>query len=302
MKVLVTDPIHEDGIKKLEEFADVEVATDLNQEALIKKIPEFDAIIVRSATKVGKDVLDAAENLKLIVRAGVGLDNIDLDVAEEKSIKVENTPEAPTTAVAELAIGLMLTWARNLPKADKSLKEGKWIKSQLVGTELKGKTLGIIGTGRIGREVAQRAKALGMNLLGHDVVKSDEFKEMNGEYVSLDELLKNSDYVTIHVPLIPPTEHMIGEEQLKLMKSTAVIVNTARGPIIDEKALVKALENEEIAGACVDVYEHEPPEESPLTQLDNVITIPHLGASTREAQRAAGILAAEKIRENLKQD
>lgn len=300
MKVLVTDPIHEDGIKKLEEFADVEVATDLDQEALIKKIPEFDAIIVRSATKVGKGELDAAENLKIIVRAGVGLDNIDLDAAEEKDIKVENTPEAPTTAVAELTIGLMLAWARKIPEADKAMKEGKWIKSELAGTELKDKTLGIIGTGRIGREVAQRAKTLGMNLLGYDVEKSDKFKEMSGEYVELEELLQNSDYVTLHVPLIPPTEHMIGEKELDLMKSTAVLVNAARGPIVDEEALIKALENEKIAGACIDVYEHDSPEESSLTQLDNVILTPHLGASTKEAQRTAGILAAEKIRENLK--
>ncbi|KXB02321.1 3-phosphoglycerate dehydrogenase [candidate division MSBL1 archaeon SCGC-AAA261F17] len=300
MKVLVTDPIHEDGIKKLEEFADVEVATGLDQESLLEKVPDFGAMIVRSATKVGKDLLDAGGNLKLIVRAGVGLDNIDLDAAKERNIKVVNTPEAPTTAVAELTISLMLAWARKIPKADKAMKEGKWIKSQLVGTELKDKTLGIIGTGRIGREVARRAKALGMNLLGYDVEKSDEFKEMGGEYVGLEELLQNSDYVTLHVPLIPPTRHMISEEELNLMKSTAVLVNAARGPIVDEEALIKALKNEKIAGACIDVCEHDPPEESPLTQLDNVILTPHLGASTREAQRTAGVLAAEKIRENLK--
>ncbi|KXB00282.1 3-phosphoglycerate dehydrogenase [candidate division MSBL1 archaeon SCGC-AAA261G05] len=300
MKVLVTDPIHEDGIKKLEEFADVEVATGLDQESLLEKVPDFGAMIVRSATKVGKDLLDAGGNLKLIVRAGVGLDNIDLDTAKERNIKVVNTPEAPTTAVAELTISLMLAWARKIPKADKAMKEGKWIKSQLVGTELKDKTLGIIGTGRIGREVARRAKALGMNLLGYDVEKSDEFKEMGGEYVGLEELLQNSDYVTLHVPLIPPTRHMISEEELNLMKSTAVLVNAARGPIVDEEALIKALKNEKIAGACIDVCEHDPPEESPLTQLDNVILTPHLGASTREAQRTAGVLAAEKIRENLK--
>lgn len=302
MKILVTDPIHEDGIKKMKEFADVEINTDLSHEELIEKVPEFDAMVVRSATKVREDVLESAKNLKLIVRAGVGLDNIDLDSAEEKGIEVNNTPEAPTNSVAELAIGLLMAWARKLVQADEAMKNGEWIKSQITGTELKGKTLGVIGTGRIGREVAKRAKALGMKLLGYDVVKSDEFRDMGGEYRELDGLLKNSDYITIHVPLIPQTKHMIGEEELRKMKTSAVIVNTARGPIIDEEALLKALQNEEIAGACLDVYESESPEDSDIVKLSNVISTPHIGASTKEAQRAAGVLAAEKIQEYFEEN
>ncbi|MBS3815326.1 MAG: hydroxyacid dehydrogenase [Hadesarchaea archaeon] len=302
MKILVTDPIHEDGLKKMKEFADVEINTDLSHEELIEKVPEFDAMVVRSATKVREDVLESAKNLKLIVRAGVGLDNIDLDSAEEKGIEVNNTPEAPTNSVAELAIGLLMAWARKLVQADEAMKNGEWIKSQITGTELKGKTLGVIGTGRIGREVAKRAKALGMKLLGYDVVKSDEFRDMGGEYRELDGLLKNSDYITIHVPLIPQTKHMIGEEELRKMKTSAVIVNTARGPIIDEEALLKALQNEEIAGACLDVYESESPEDSDIVKLSNVISTPHIGASTKEAQRAAGVLAAEKIQEYFEEN
>lgn len=299
MKVLITDPIHEDGIEKLKGFAEVEIATDLNHESLINKIPDFDAIIVRSATKVGEDVLDAAENLKLIVRAGVGLDNIDLDYAEELGINVENTPEAPSNAVAELAIGLMFSWARNIPKADKSLKKGKWIKSKLLGTELRGKTLGLIGTGRIGYEVAKKAKGLGMDLLGHDPQKNEEFKKIGGEYVELEYLLKKSDYITLHVPLLPPTKHMLGEEEFDLMKESAVLINTARGSVIDEDALINALEENRIAGACLDVFEEDPTDDGRLLDMPNVILTPHLGASTEEAQRSAGVLAAEKVEENL---
>lgn len=299
MKVLVTDPIHEDGLKRLKKFAEVEVSTDLDRETLVDKVSEFDVMIVRSATKVGKNVLDAGDNLKLIVRAGVGLDNIDLDYAEEIGVKVENTPEAPTFAVAELTLGLMLSWARKIPQADKSVKDEKWIKSQLVGTELRDKTLGIVGAGRIGLEVARRAKAFEMNLLGYDPEKRDEFRKLGGEYVKLENLLKESDYVTIHVPLIPPTKHMIAEDEFKSMKDSAVLVNTARGPIVDENALIEALQGGEIAGACLDVYEKDPIESGRFLDLPNVILTPHLGASSEEAQRAAGVLAAEKVKENL---
>lgn len=300
MKVLVSDPIHEDGLKALKEFADVEVATELSKEELIKKVADFDALVVRSATKVTKDVLEAAKNLKLVVRAGVGLDNVDLETAEARGIKVANTPEAPSIAVVELTVGLMLAWARNIPRADAGMKQGKWEKKELGGTELRGKTLGIIGTGRIGREVGYRARAFGMDLLLHDVIEVEEFaKEVGTKYVDLETLLRESDYVTIHVPLLPQTKHMIGKKEFELMKPTAVLVNTARGGVVDEAALIDALKSGEIAGACVDVFEQEPPGDTPLAELPNVILTPHLGALSKEAQREAAVLAASKIKEEL---
>lgn len=299
VKVLITDPIHEDGIEKLKNFAEIEMATDLAGEDLLEKVPEFDAMIVRSGTTVGKELLDAADNLKLIVRAGVGLDNIDFDYAEERGVRVENTPRASSVSVSELTFGLMLTWARSISRADNSLKNGEWIKSQLGGTELRGKALGIIGTGRIGEEVAKRGNVFEMKLLGHDPVKNAEFEELGGEYVDLETLLKKSDYVTLHLPLLDTTRHMIGEKELGLMKSSAVLVNTARGAVVDEDALIEALENGEIEAACLDVFESDPVEDGRLLDLPNVILTPHLGASTDEAQRGAGVLAAEKIEDIL---
>lgn len=300
MRVLVTDPIHKDGLKALREITEVEVAEDLEQEELIERVTDFDALVVRSATKVTKEVLEGAKKLRLIVRAGVGLDNIDLEAAKGKGIKVVNTPEAPSVAVAELVMGLMLAWARNIPQADASMRQGRWEKSKLVGTELRGKTLGMIGTGRVGRAVAQRAGAFEMNLLAYDVFKDEEFAERVGvRYIDLETLLHESDYVTLHVPLMPQTEHMLGAREFGLMKPTAVIVNTSRGGIIDEVALIEALRAGKIAGACLDVYEYEPPKDSPLLKLPNIVLSPHLGASSREAQRAAAVLAAERVKEEL---
>ncbi|MCD6248079.1 MAG: hypothetical protein J7J17_01295 [Hadesarchaea archaeon] len=300
MKVLVTDPIHEDGIKALGEIAEVDVAKGLGEEELRARIADADVLVVRSATKVTKDLLSVAKNLKLIVRAGTGLDNIDIVAARERGIKVLNTPEAPSVATAELAMALMLAWARKIVDANLSMKQGKWEKSKLRGTELRGKTLGIIGTGRVGREVGRRAKAFGMKLLLNDIVEIPEFaKEVNSRYVDLETLLRESDYVSIHVPLTKETERMIDEEKLRMMKPTAVLINTARGGVVDEKALVKALKSGEIAGACLDVYEKEPLGDSPLLELPNVILTPHLGASTEEAQRRAALLVVEKVKKEL---
>ncbi len=299
MKVLVTDPIHEEGLKKLKEFADVNIATDLSHEELIEKVSEYEAMVVRSATKVRKDVLDAGEELELVVRAGVGLDSIDVEYAEEIGVQVENTPEASTTAVSELTLGLMLAWARKISKADKAMKNGKWAKSEISGTELKDKTVGIIGTGRIGCSVAEKAHAFGMNLLAYDVEESPRCKELGGKYVDLQGLLRKSDYITIHVPLNSETRHLIGDEELEMMKNDAVIVNVARGQVVEEDALIRALEENRIGGACLDVYDSDPVEDGRLLELDNVILTPHIGASTKEAQKGVGVLAAEKIREIL---
>jgi len=297
VKILVTDPIHEDGIKMLEEVGEVDVKTGLTPTQLLGEIKGYDVLVVRSATKVTKDTIEAGRKLKIIARAGVGLDNIDVQAASARGIELINAPEAPTIAVAELVIGLMLSWARQLPRADASTKQGRWEKTQLMGSELRGKTLGIIGTGRIGRAVGYRAKAFLMNLLAFDVEQSAEFAERTGaRYVDLDELLRESDFVTLHIPLTPQTHHMIGRRELELMKPTAVLINTSRGEAVDEVALAEALRKGKIAGACLDVYECEPPKDSPLLKLPNIMLTPHIGASTAEAQREAALLIAEKIK------
>mgnify|MGYP001062549737 CR=1 FL=1 len=297
VKILVTDSIHGEGIKILERIGEVDVKTGLNPKQLLAEIKGYEVLVVRSATKVTKEIIDAGGKLKIIARAGVGLDNIDVQAAGSRGIELINAPEAPTIAVAELVIGLMLSWTRQLPRADASMKQGKWEKTKLMGSELRGKTLGIIGTGRIGRAVGYRAKVFLMNLLAFDVTKSAEFAERTGvRYVDLDELLRESDFVTIHVPVTPRTRHMIGKRELELMKPTAVLVNTSRGEVVDEIALVDVLKRGKIAGACLDVYEREPPKDSPMLKLPNVILTPHIGASTVEAQREAAVLVAEKIK------
>ncbi len=300
VKILVADPIHEDGVKALREFAEVEVATGLTPAELLERLSGCEILAVRSATRVTNEVIDAGKQLKVIARAGAGLDNIDVKAAEARGIKVLNTPGAPTVAVAELVLAHMLAWARHLPPADSGMKAGRWEKSQLMGSELRGKTLGIVGTGRIGRAIGYRAKAFSMNLLAYDTGQSPEFAEQTGaKYVELDTLLRESDFVTLHVPLVPGTKHMIGKRELELMKPTAVLINTSRGGVVDEEALVEALRARKIAGACLDVYEREPPRDSPLLKLPNVVLTPHLGASTREAQRDAAIIIAQKIKEAL---
>ncbi len=299
-KILITDPIHEDGIRLLKEIGQVDVKIGLNQEQLLLEVGDYDVLVVRSATKVTREVIEAGKNLKLIARAGAGLDNIDVEAAEARGIEVINSPESVTAAVAELTIGLMLSLARRIPRADRGMKLGRWEKSELIGTELRGKTLGIVGTGRIGRAVGYKAKAFLMDLLAYDIVTNEEFRERTGcRYVDLQTLLRESDFVTLHVALTPQTRHMIGRRELSLMKPTAFLINTSRGEIVDETALVEALREGKIAGAALDVYEREPPTDSPLLKLENVILTPHIGASTIEAQRDAGILIAKKIREAL---
>jgi D-3-phosphoglycerate dehydrogenase len=299
-KILVTDPIHEDGLKALREFAEVEVATGLKPAELIEKVKGYEVLVVRSATKATKDVIDAGGQLKVIARAGSGLDNIDVEAAEARGIKVINTPEASTIAVAELVLGHMLSFARHLQRADAGTKAGQWEKSKLMGTELRDKTLGIVGAGRIGQAVGYKAKAFSMNLLAHDVIQNEEFVEWVGvKYVDLDALLRESDYVTLHVPLTPKTKHMIGKRELELMKPTAVLINTSRGEVVDEGALVEVLRAGGIAGACLDVYRQEPPRDSPLLKLPNVVLTPHIGASTHEAQRDAAMIMVKKVKDAL---
>jgi D-3-phosphoglycerate dehydrogenase len=301
VKILVTDPLHEDAIKILEEVGDVEVATGLDKEELLEKIKDADVLVVRSGTKVTREVIENAEKLKVIGRAGVGVDNIDLDAATEKGIIVVNAPDASSISVAELTMGLMLAAARNIPQATASLKRGEWDRKRFKGIELYGKTLGIVGLGRIGQQVAKRAQAFGMNIIAYDPYIPEEVANSLGiRLVSINDLCKESDFITLHVPLTPKTRHMIGKEQIDLMKKNAIIVNCARGGLIDEKALYEALKEKKIRGAALDVFEEEPPKNSPLLTLDNVIGTPHQGASTEEAQKSAGTIVAEQIKKILR--
>lgn len=299
--ILVSDYLHPDGVRELQKLGEVKVKTGLPPSELLKEVSDIDVLVVRSATKVTREVIEAAKKLKIVARAGVGLDNIDQEAAKEKGVKVLNAPESVSVAVAELTIGLMLSWCRKIPLADASMRAGRWEKSKFMGTELRGKTLGIIGTGRIGIEVAKRAKAFDMQLLGYDIVQNDQFLALGGKYVDLETLLKSSDFVSLHVPLNEKTRNLIGEKELRLMKKSAVLINTSRGAVVDENALVRALKEGWIAGACLDVYQKEPlPGDHPLLSLPNVILTPHLGASTEEAQREAALVIAEKIRRELK--
>lgn len=251
---------------------------------------------MRSRTKVTKEVIEEGRNLKVIGRAGVGVDNIDVDSATKKGIAVVYSPRGSTFSVAELTIGHMISLARHLTDADRSMKEGKWEKKKLKGTELYGKTLGFIGSGRIGGEVAKRAHSFGMKTIAYDPYLPKEIaKKMGVELTQLDVVLKNSDFVTIHALLTDETRGMIDEGAFDKMKETAFIINCARGGIIDETALYKALKEKKIAGAALDVFEHEPPTESSLLSLENIVFTPHIGASTNEAQIRTGVTAAEGV-------
>jgi D-3-phosphoglycerate dehydrogenase len=294
-KLLISDPIADEGVEKLEQAGfELDHKYDLSAEELENQIGEYEGIVVRSATKLRAPILDAAENLKIIVRAGVGLDNIDLDHAEELGIEVRNTPSASSNSVAELALGHMLSLARKIPRGTASLKEKQWIKSDLKGTELWGKTLGVIGAGRIGSLVAEKGKALGMEPLAYDKF-IDESPVEGVEMVNLDELLEKSDYVTLHIPFVESEGATIAENELKRMKDSAYLVNCARGGVVDENALKQALSNDWIAGAALDVFSEEPPQDEELLSFDNLSLTPHIGASTAEAQTRVGTQAAEEF-------
>lgn len=296
-KVIITDKLHEKAVALAKEFADVELDYGCSPEELLGKIGNYDALVVRSGTKVTRDIIEKG-NLKIIGRAGVGLDNIDLEAAKEKGIKVVNSPEASSYAVAELVFGGLICLLRNVCKGNKSLREGKWERSKLVGEELYGKTLGIVGLGKIGREVAKRGKAFGMKLLVEDpFLTKEQIEEIGAEKVEVDELLKNSDMVTLHLPLTGETKNFLSEERLAMMNASSILVNIARGGLVDENALYQLLKEGKMRGAVLDVYREEPPENCPLLELDNVVLTPHLGASTLAAQERAGKVVMEKIRE-----
>lgn len=302
-RVLVCDPIHEDGIEKLKRAGfEVDVKPTISHEELKNAVSNYNLLIVRSRTKVTKEIIEAGKQLKAIGRAGVGLDNIDLETAEKRGIAVLNTPEAAAEAVAELTIGLMISLARNIPFADRAMEGGEWIKKKLRGWELRGKTLGVLGLGNVGERVARIAKAMGMKILitKRTPPKPELLRELEGEFIPLPELLQRSDLITIHVPLTPKTHHMIGAKELQLMKDGAFLINTSRGAVVDEKALLEALRSGKLGGAALDVYETEPPTDLTLMGLPNVVCTCHIGAQTKEAQKAASILIAEKIINSFK--
>jgi D-3-phosphoglycerate dehydrogenase / 2-oxoglutarate reductase len=275
---------------------EVDYDPSVTKEGLLAKVESYDALVVRSRTKVDAEVISRATRLKIIARPGTGLDNIDLRAANARGVEVVNSPEALVEAVAEHVIGLMLAVARSIPAADASMKAGLWDKQRFVGTELKGKTLGIAGLGRIGRRVAEIARAMGLSLLGYDVidVPQETLAALGCRMVDLDTLFASSDYITLHVPLTSETRHMVDNRRISLMKRTAVLINTSRGEVIDEAALAKALEAGDIGGAALDVFEHEPPGPE-IVSAPNMITTPHIGGQTKDAQTAAVTIVGAKL-------
>ena len=304
MRVLVTESLSERGLDLLREDFQVDVRPELAADGLAAEIAPYDALIVRSQTKVDAAVVDAAESLKVVARAGIGLDNVDVEACTRRGVLVVNAPQSNIVSAAEHAFGLLLAQARNIPQANQALKAGEWARDRYQGVELQGKTLGVIGIGRVGAMVAARALAFGMRVIAFDpYVSRDRAREMGVELMpTLEALLVQSDFVSIHLPRTPETEGLIGERELSLLKDGARIVNTARGGILDEDALAKALKDKRVAGASLDVFAEEPTTESDLFAFDEVVVTPHLGASTVEAQDKAGTTIAEMVRLALRGD
>lgn len=303
MKILISDPLSEEGLKILKEVKEfqVDVKTDLKPEALKEVIKDYDALIVRSATKVNKDIISAAHKLKVIGRAGVGLDNVDLGAATQKGVIVMNTPGGNTISTAEHAMSMILALSRNIAQANNSTKKGEWKRSKFMGVELYNKTLGIIGLGRIGREVAKRALSFGMKIIAYDPFLSQEVAEgVGAEIVELKNLFARADYISVHVPLTEETRYIISDKEFAQMKKGVRVINCARGGIINETALVNAIKEGKVAAAAIDVFEIEPlPADSEFLKLENVVVTPHLGASTEEAQVNVAIEITECVRDYL---
>ncbi|RLI05803.1 3-phosphoglycerate dehydrogenase [Candidatus Bathyarchaeota archaeon] len=322
VKVLVCDRVHEEGLNLLRKAnIQVDLKPNITQEELEKIMASYDGVVVRSRTRITGELIEKASNLKFVCRVGIGVDNIDIQKARTCGVKVLCTPKATSQAVAELTIGLMVAVARKIAYADRSVKEGKWEKNVIKGFQFSGKTLGIIGFGRIGIKVAKIAKAFGMKILVYDIVFDNKtrkeevseppiledediiqeaerikaLEEVEGEIVSFEELLARSEVISLHVPLTKETKHMLGEKEFSLMKKKPIIINTARGALIDEKALHEALKSGKISGVGLDVYEVEPPKNLEMLNLPNVVCTPHIGAQTEEAQKEASIEMAKKI-------
>ena len=295
-KVLITDTISEEGIDILRKEAQVDIRVGLSEGEITGIIGDYDALMIRSQTTVNADIIEAGKKLQVVARAGVGIDNVDIDAATRCGVLVVNAPTGNTVSAAEHAIALLLASARNIPQANAVLKTGVWQRNDFVGTELRGKTLGIIGLGNVGSEVAKRAEGFDMRLLGSDPLVSEDYaKNLKVELVELKQLLREADFITLHLPLTPQTRNIIGAKELALMKPSMRIINCARGGLIDEEALVKAIKEKKVAGAAIDVFDKEPITESILFGVDNIIVTPHLGASTAEAQ----VLAARDVAEQI---
>jgi D-3-phosphoglycerate dehydrogenase len=296
MKVLIADPVSEKGIDILRKSTEVDVKTGLKPEELISIIGDYEALVVRSQTQVTAEIIAAGKKLQVIGRAGVGVDNVDIAEATQRGVVVVNAPTGNTISAAEHTIALLLALARHIPQANSSLKGGAWKRSHFMGTEVRNKTLGLIGLGNVGSEVARRARGLEMRLIANDPFISEEHaKNLQVELVTMKKLLKEADFITLHTPLTSKTRGMIGEKELALVKPTVRIINTARGALIDQEALARAVKEKRVAGAAIDVFPVEPTTESPLFQSDNIIVTPHLGASTAEAQVIAARDVAEQI-------
>jgi D-3-phosphoglycerate dehydrogenase len=270
---------------------------DITPEQIKETIGQYEIVIVRSRTKLTKELVEKADKCKIIARVGVGLDNVDQETAKLKNIRVINAVEGAMNAVAELVLGLMLSLARQTARGDREIRNGKWLKKELKGTELRGKYLGIIGLGNIGKRLGRLAHSLNMNIIGYDVVPIDEefSKEVGLMKADLNTLLQSSDYISIHVPLLDSTYHLLDAQKMSMMKKTAKIINTSRGGVVDEDALYDAINNGDLGGAALDVFEKEPATGSKLVELDNVILTPHIGAQTKEAQSLAANVIGEKI-------
>ena len=296
LKVVVAEKIAKSGIEGLSERYDVVDAVDRQRTELLDLVVDASAIIVRSNTQVDRELIEAAEKLMVIGRAGIGVDNIDLEAATERGVLVVNAPNANTISAAEHTMAMLLAQARRIPEADRSLREGRWDRSTLSGIELHGKTLGVLGLGRIGILVAQRAKAFGMNVVAYDpYVSSERVRHLDVELMDLDDLFAAADMVTIHLPRTPQTENIINKESIKKMKDDVRIVNVARGGLVNEQDLADAVRDGRVGGAAIDVFDSEPPTDSPLIGVTGIVVTPHLGASTREAQDKAGIAVAEAV-------
>ena len=295
-RILVADPLAEDGLERLRRAGEVTVVSKLPEAELIKRIGDFDALVVRSETRVTAPIIDAGRKLRVVGRAGVGVDNIDVPAATRRGILVVNAPRGNIVAAAEHTVALLFSLARWVPQADASVKRGEWTRSKFIGTEIRGKTLGVVGLGNVGSEVAKRAHGLEMEVIAYDPVVSVERAELfNVALVTLPELLERADFVTVHVPLVESNRNLIGAPELARMKPTAFLVNTARGGIVDESALCAALQSGQIAAAAADVFVTEPPGANPLLALPNFIATPHIGASTAEAQVSVAFDVAEEV-------
>jgi len=287
---ILNDILQKNGLK-------ITYEPEITPEQIKEKIGNFDVVVVRSRTKITKEMIDRASKCKIIARVGVGLDNIDADAAKEKGIRVINAVEGAMNAVAELVLGLMISLAREIPRADREIRNGKWLKKELMGTELSGKYLGIVGLGNIGKKLAKHARALNMNIIGYDIIPipEDFSHEVGLIKTDLDTLLSSADYISFHVPFTESTHHLVNSQRLAKMKKNAYLINTSRGEIIDENALYDALKEGKISGAALDVFETEPALGNKLATLPNVICTPHIGAQTKEAQALAANVIAEKI-------